>query len=194
MPSGASGPVWLRWTLDGRHRVNKGHFKLILGLGLVWPVAGWAHAVSPTYYPLGPMPISIGAESWPVFALIPVSIAVETFVLWTWARRLGTLGSLWRAAILYIVARAAETATMFLLGSTPLFRNAGWSSSAAENFGPLVCFLAAGLVVAVPVGLLLYRRTDMKASLVVMAVCTASLAGYLSALGCSLMLVMIRGY
>jgi hypothetical protein len=38
----------------------------------------------------------------------------------------------------------------------------------------------------------------MKASLAVMAVCTASLAGYLSAFGCSVMLMMaaraVRGY
>jgi hypothetical protein len=174
--------------------VNRARFNFVLCLVLFWPVAGWAHALSPTYYPLGPLPISVGAENWPVFALIPLSILVEAFVLWAWARGLGTLGSLWRATVLYIVAKAAETAAIYVLVSIPRFRGAGWSSSNAENFGPLALCLAAGLVVAVPVGLLLYGRTDMKATRVVIAVCTASLAGYCSALVCSLLFVNLRGY
>jgi len=80
---------------------------------------------------------------------------------------------------------------IFALESVPLFRWAGWSSSVAVNFGPLVLFVAVGVVVAVLVGLLLYRRTGMKARLVVMAVSTASLAGYLSALVGSLMLEVL---
>lgn len=126
--------------------------------------------------------------------IIPVSIAVEAFVLWAWARQVGALGCLWRAAIFYVVARAAETAALFLLESVPLFRHAGWSVSVAENFGPLALFLAAGLAIAAPVGLLVYRRSAVEAGVVVAAVCTASLAGYLAAFGCSLMLILTRGY
>ena len=161
---------------------------------LLSPGAVWAHALSPTYYPLGHLPVLLGSEWWPFFVLIPLSITVEAFVLWAWASRVGKLGSLWRAAIFYAVARAAETAALFLLESDPLFRHAGWSSSTVENFGPLALFLTAGLAVAVPVGLLLYRRSAVKAGVVVAAVGTASLAGYLAAFGCSLMLMLIRGY
>jgi len=174
--------------------MSRSRVKIILCLLLLSPEAVWTHALSPTYYPVGHLPVLLGAEWWPFFVLIPLSIAVEAFVLWAWARHVGTLGCLWRAAILYVVARAAEIAALFLLESVPLFRHAGWSSSAAENFGPLALFLAAGLAVAVPVGLLLYRRSAVKAGVVVAAVCTASLAGYLAAFGYSLMLMLTRGY
>jgi hypothetical protein len=112
------------------------------------PTTSLAHVLSPTYYPLGHWPIYLPAYWWPFSLLIPLTITVETIVLWRWTSRLGFLGSLWRAAVLYVVARAGETAMLFLLTTMPRFRMAGWSSSAAENFGPLALFLAAGLVLA----------------------------------------------
>ena len=174
--------------------MSRSRVSIIFCLLLLSPEAVWAHALSPTYYPLGHLPVLLGAEWWPFFVLVPLSIAVETFVLWAWARQVGTLGCLWRAAIFYVVARAAETVALYLLESVPFFRNAGWSSSAVEDFGPLALFLAAGLAVAVPVGLLLYRGSGVKPGVVVAAVCTASMAGYLAAFGCSFLLMLTRGY
>jgi hypothetical protein len=168
--------------------------KFILGLMLLWPMVGWSHALSPTYYPLGHLPIYLGAAWRPFFVLIPLAVAVEALMLWVCARSAGKLGNLWRAGVLYLVARAAETGTFFLLQSFPLFRRAGWTSSAAENFGPLLLFLGTGLMVAVPAGLLLYRRTNARPSVIVTAVCTSSFAGCVSAFGYSLLLIMTRGY
>ena len=163
-------------------------------LVIIFPKTIWAHALSPTYYPLGHIPILLIFDWWPFFILSPLALAVETFVLWKWFRPIGILGNLWRAALLYIVSKASETAIAFALDSIPLFRRAGWSSSFVENFGPLTLFLATGLFPAMLIGLLLYRRPYNKTSTVMRAVFTASLAGYLAALVLSLMLVMIRGY
>ena len=176
------------------HHINRGCFKTLFGLVLLSPVTGWAHALSPSYYPLAQLPVFLVTEWWPFLFLMPLSIAVEAFVLWTWTRHIGILGCLWRAAILYVATRATETAAIFILQSVPLFRHAGWSSLTAENFWPLVMFLTAGLAVAVPVGLLLYHRSTVKVGIVVAAVCTASLAGYLSAFGFTLILMLTRGY
>jgi len=170
--------------------MNRARYNLILFLVWLWPVAGWAQGLpSPTYFPVGPMPFWLTMIRWPFMIrwpsiiLILLSIAVETFVLWTWAPRLGRLGSLWRAAVLYFVARAAETIMFFALQSVPLFR--------FRDGGAVALYIGGGLILAVPVGLLLYRGSGLKGSRVVMAVCTASLAGYFAALGYSLMLVRI---
>ncbi len=178
--------------LFGLLRVNREHIKFLVGLLLFWPVVSWAHELSPSYYPLGPLPFYIGAGSWPYLVLIPISVAVETFVLWICLRKFGMMGNLWRAAVLYIVARAAETAAIFLSASIPLFRNPGWTSSFVWDYGPLALFFSVGLAAAVAVGLSLYRQKGAKSGLIVAAVCTASSAGYLSAIGYSLILLKAR--
>ena len=61
------------------------------------------------------------------------------------------------------------------------------------SFGPLALFLLAGLTAAVPIGLLLYRKAPAKNRRVALAVCTASLAGYVAAFGFSVVLIMTRG-
>jgi hypothetical protein len=182
------------WSLDDTHVVSTRHHRLIVGLTLLTPVAGWAHALSPTYYPLGHVPIYAGIEWWPSFALIPVSVAAAALVLHRWLPAPGLLGNFWRAAILYVVARAGEAGAIFLLQSIPLFRRAGWTSSTAENLGPLLLFLAAGLAVALPAALLVYRRTEPRTGRILVAAVVASLAAYLAALGCCLLIMEIRGY
>ncbi len=173
--------------------MNAGRHRLIIGVLVLLPVSGWAHALSPTYFRLGHLPVYLAADWWPFGVLIPLTVAVVGVVLWAWIREIGLFGSLWRAAILYVVARAAEASAIFLLQSIPLFQRAGWSSSAAESFGPLALFLLAGLAAAVPIGLLLYRKSPAKNGRVAMAVCTASLAGYVAALGCSVVLMVTHG-
>jgi hypothetical protein len=73
-------------------------------LVIIFPKTIWAHALSPTYYPLGHIPILLTFEWWPFFILSPLALAVEIFVLWKWFRPIGILGNLWRAALLYIVS------------------------------------------------------------------------------------------
>ena len=180
-------------TLGDVNRVNTARRRLIVGALLFLPMGTWAHALSPTYFPLGHLPVYLAADSWPFVALIPLTVAVVGVVQWAWIREIGLPGSLWRATILYLIARAAEAFAIFLLQSIPLFQRAGWSSSAAESFGPLALFLLAGLAAAVPIGLLLYRKAPAKKGRVALAVCTASLAGYVAALGLSLVLMMTRG-
>lgn len=179
---------------DKMNRMSRSRTTIVICLLLLLPKTAWAHALSPSYYPLGHCPVLLGAEWWPFFLIIPTSIAVATMVFWAWARRVGILGCLWRAAVCYIAARATETAVLFLFDSVSLFRHAGWSSSIAENIGPLILFLAAGLIVTLPVSLLVFRRSGMTAGVVVAATCTASLAGYLAAYGCSLMLMLVDRY
>src|SRR5690242_11376775 len=97
------------------NRVNTGRHGLLIGTLLLFPTSGWAHALSPTYFPLGHLPAYLAADWWPFSALIPLTVAVVGVVLWAWIRETGWLGSLWRAAILYVVARAAESLAIFLL-------------------------------------------------------------------------------
>ena len=73
-----------------------------------------------------------------------------------------------------------------------MFRNAGWSSSTAENLIPLSIYLACGLAVAIPVAALLYRRQQIRSSVIVIGSCSASLAGFFSAAACSWILMMLR--
>jgi hypothetical protein len=178
-------------TLDAMHSMKNIRLKLIFALFLLWPMVGWSHALNPIYYPLGPVPFFLWSELRPFIVLIPLSIAIETLVLWAWARGFGTLGNLWRAGILYIAARAAETGIIFLVASIPGFRNIGDAAmrdSIVENFGPLLLLLTTGLVASIPVGLLLFKGTGIKPRGIAVAVCAASLAGYLAAFGYSLLL------
>lgn len=170
------------------------HQRFLVGLAVLTPFVGWAHALSPTYYPLGHVPIYAGIEWWPSLALIPVSVAVAALVLDRWMPGPGLLGNGWRAAVLYVVARAGEAGAILLLQSIPLFHRAGWTSSTAENLGPLVLFLAAGLAAALPAAWLMYRRTEPRTGRILVAVVVASVAAYLAALGCCLLLLGIRGY
>jgi len=119
--------------------------------------------------------------------LVPLGVAAGTLVLWLWARQLGFLGNLWRAAVLYVAARLGETGQYFLLKSTPLFQRAGWTSSAAEAFLPLALVLAGGVVLAMIAGWLLYRRSGLKTGRIVFAATMSVLAGYLAALAGALM-------
>jgi hypothetical protein len=47
----------------------------------------------------------LAADWWPFYLLIPLTVSVEAYVLWMWARPFGFLGNLWRAVVLYVVAR-----------------------------------------------------------------------------------------
>ena len=182
-------------TIENNCRVRPTHATVLLaGLALLCPMATSAHSLHPVYYPLGPLPVVIAVEAWPVLLLIPLALAATTLVLWLWARRLGFLGNLWRAVVLYLAARLGETGLFFLLKSLPLFQRAGWTSSALDNFVPLVLLLAGGLALAMPLGWWLYRWTSLSAGRVALAVGTSSLAGYLAALAGTLLLVMFRGY
>lgn len=177
------------------HSMKNIRLKGIFALLLLWPMVGWAHALNPVYYSLGPVPLLLWRELPPFTVIIPLSIAVETLVLWAWARGVGALGSLWRAGILYIAARAAETGIIFLAGSIPALLRMGDAAmqvSIVENLEPLLLLLTTGLVVAVPVGLLLFKGTGIRPRVVMAAVCTASLAGYLAAFGYSLLLLKGR--
>lgn len=167
---------------------------LLAGLVLVAATSARAHSLHTSYYPVGPVPVMIGVESWPVLLLIPLAIATMALVLWLWARRLSFIGNLWRAALLYLAGRIGETALFFLLKSIPLFQRAGWTSSALENFVPLALFLAGGVVLAVPVGWWLYRQTGLPEGRIALAVGISSLFGYLAALCGTLLLVTMRGY
>ncbi|NLH73569.1 MAG: hypothetical protein GX456_10995 [Verrucomicrobia bacterium] len=169
--------------------------RLAVGLLVFCPVAAWAHALSPTYYPLAHFSLFLGVEWLPFFLVIPISIGVEGLVLWAWARHLGLLGNIRRAVCLYLAAKIGETAALYLFdlwGPLPMFRNAGWSSSTAENLIPLSIYLACGLAVAIPVAALLYRRQQIRSSVIVIGSCSASLAGFFSAAACSWILMMLR--
>jgi len=173
--------------------VNRSFYRLLVLLALFWPATGWAHALSHAYYPLGLVPEALAAEWWP-FAFVPLAaIAVEAFSLWLWAPMLGAWGVIWRAAVLYVAAQLAQMVAELVLSAFPLFQYAGWRSS-IDDVIALAVFVTAGVVIAIPVGPLLFRRVGLRPRRVIAAACVASLVGYLSAFGLCMVLVKIRGF
>jgi len=170
-----------------RNFQRKSIINLMACLCFICPAVGLGHSLSKTYCPLGYFPMLLAMQSWTYLSMILLTVMVETFVLWRWVRRIGFHGNLWRAAVLYLVARASETAMLYALLSVPFFRVAGWGSSAVLDYGVLVTCLVAGLLAKVPAGIYLYRCAEMKGRDVALAVCTASLVGYLIALSCAMM-------
>ena len=166
-------------------RMRKVFLAFVFGLVLLWPPSASAHELNPAYYPLGPLPVLLASEMWLIILMLPIVLVVETFILAAWARELGVKANLWRVAVLYVVARGAETAADFsLLAIGPSFGwfAPGWTSSATETFGSLLLCLVAGLIAKLLVALLLYRRTRLATARIAGAVGLATLSGYLSAL------------
>ena len=160
---------------------------LMLGLCsvLVWPATSFAHALSVTHYPLGPLPVLMARWAGPITILVvPVALVVETLTLWPWARELGLKGNIWRGAVLYAVGRIAESACVIgldlgaaLLGMRP----AGWGSTGEAIGSAMVCVLV-GFIPKLMVASPLYRRAGLKEDELFAAVGAATLAGYLSGL------------
>jgi len=170
--------------------MRKGFLGSLVGFVLLWPSVSSAHELSPTHYPLGPLPILIAPELWLIVFMVPVVLAVETFVLRVWARGLGVKGNLWRVAVLYLVARAAESAVYLSLGAIGPFFGwvaPGWTSSATETYGSLLLCLVAALIAKLLVAALLYRHTGLATGRIAKAVGLATLCGYLSAVAWGLL-------
>jgi hypothetical protein len=147
---------------------------------LLWPAVAFAHSLSPTHYPLGPVPFTIWQESLLLTFMIPLTLAVETLVLWTWARQLGVLGNLWRTAILYVVGRLAETAAVVCMAAAQL--PTGWSATAMQALWTLALFLLAGWAGKLGAARFLYRRASFHVRQLLVPVALATVAGYLSAM------------
>ena len=168
--------------------MRKAFLSFVFGLVLLWPLAGSAHELSPTHYPLGPLPVLIASEMWLIILMLPIVLVVETFVLRVWARKLGVKANLWRVAVLYVVARAAETAAYVSIAAIGSFFGwvaPGWTSSAIETFGSLLLCLVAGLIPKLAVALILYRRALLTTAQIASAVGLATLCGYLAAVAWS---------
>jgi len=116
---------------------------------LLSPAICSAHGFNPFLYALGPFPL-YGFGSLFIALVIPITVLVETLVLWAWVRRPGLLGNLWRALIFYIAARIAETAAFIFMLFRPFSRWAESGGSAGEAFGGLALCLIAGLTPSAP--------------------------------------------
>jgi hypothetical protein len=163
---------------------------LILLVAAFCPAILHGHALSPTHYPLGPMPSMLVSESWAFVSMIPVTLIATTIVLWAWIRPPGFGGHLWRALIFYTVSRAFETGMLFAcpkIGWTA----PGWTSSSLETLGSLAACLVAGLIPATLLGLPLYKGTLLPMWRRVLAVATATAGGYVAAFTCGLLVTMV---
>jgi hypothetical protein len=152
----------------------------MFALLLLWPAVAFAHALSPTHFPLGPMPILIWMECRPLVWLLPITLAAETLVLWAWMRQLGVLGNLWRAALLYIAGRVCETAALACLGGIGM--TPGWYGGAPEIFGTLAVCLLAGWAGKLGAARFLYRHAGFHVRELLVPVTVATAAGYVAAL------------
>ena len=158
----------------------KNRLALVFAGWLLWPAVVLAHSLSPTHYPVGPVPLLIWQELLPLVFMIPLTLAVETLVLWAWARQLGLLGNLWRTAILYVVGRLSETAAVACLVAFRL--PTGWAGGTAEIWGTLTVFLLAGWAGKLGAARFLYRRAGLRVRQLLVPVAVATVAGYLSAM------------
>jgi len=62
-------------------RMRRRLLAFVFGFVLLWPLAGSAHELSPTHDPLGPLPVLVASELWLIVFMLPIVLAVETFVL-----------------------------------------------------------------------------------------------------------------
>jgi len=161
----------------------------MFALLLLWPAVAFAFHISPTHWPLGPLPFWTYWGLWEFgwvrvhwFDLFigPIMLAAETLVLWAWMRQLGVLGNLWRAALLYIVGRVSETAVVACLWAIGL--PVGLSNWPPEVFGTLAVCLLAGWAGKLGAARFLYRRAGFHVRELVVPVAVATAAGYVSAL------------
>jgi hypothetical protein len=165
--------------------MKKACFQLIFWTALFWP-AGWAQAGDLRYaMPVGFYPILLGGFTGFGILFIPVAIACMTVSLWAWISHVSIKAHLERAIILYMVARAAESFLMLLMGPVAQLVGSQWMTN--EDCAPFV-WLAAGLVVSVPAGIRLYRPWRIEKRTVIEAVCLATIAAYVSAVGTILLL------
>ena len=155
---------------------NPVRFSILFEVFSFWPSSGSAHSLNILVFSVGPMPLIMAAQAWPLAFLIPLTIALYTWVLRMWAPHLGLLGNLWRAAGLYFIARIAEGGV--LLCAPGLISAPGLDGF----FMALIAFLSGVLLVLLVAGRLLYRRTGLPPGRSTMAVCSAVLAGYLVSL------------
>ncbi len=161
-------------------RKVKTRLALVFAGWLLWPAVASAHSLSPTHYPLGAIPFTIWQESLSLAFIIPLTLAVETLVMWAWARQLGLLGNLWRTTILYAVGRLSETAAVMCLVAVRL--PTGWAGGAVEILATLTVFLLAGWAGKLGAARFLYRRAGFHVSKLVAPVTVATAAGYVAAL------------
>jgi hypothetical protein len=147
-----------------------------------FPAIVHAHSLSPLHYPLGPLPILLWKEDWAFVFMAPTSYFATTCVLWAWVRPPRLAGHLWRALIIYAVARVFETAMLFVF---PLvgWSQPGWTPSSWETVISLVICLLAGAVSAALIGLFLYQGFSSPKWRRLLAVVTATAGGYFAAYG-----------
>jgi hypothetical protein len=149
---------------------------------LLFPAICFAHGFNPFLYALGPFPL-YGFGSLFIALAIPITVLVETLVLWAWVRRPGLPGNLWRASIFYIAARIAETAALIFLSFGPFHGWAQSGGSIGENFAGLALCLITGLGVKLAIAYGLYARDNLSTGRMIAALSTATIAGYIASLG-----------
>jgi len=156
------------------------------------PAAVFALHPSPTNWPLGPLPFwpycSLycgGRWSWWDFFDGPVMLATETLVLGVWMRQFGVLGNLWRAALLYIVARVSETVAAVCLSPIWMPGFTWWVLLLDRPLPVLVTVavcLPAGWAGKLAIARFLYRRAEFRARQLVVPLAVATAVGYVCAL------------
>lgn len=150
------------------------------------PAIVHAHSLSPLHYPLGPLPFFLWKEDWVLVLVVPTSLMATTCVLWAWIRPPNLAGHLWRAVIIYAVARASETAMLFTFRMVG-WSQPGWTPSSLETMASLVLCLLAGAIPAALIGLFLYQGLSASKWRRLLAVVTATVGGYVAAYSCVLL-------
>lgn len=157
------------------------HHLLLAGAALLTPCQALAHALQPAFYPLGPVPFLLPRERWPTVVLPVAALLVLTAVMQARLPLPHWRNSLWRAALLYLAARVGETVCIALLESWPWVRSAGWGSFGVPAMTCLLIFLAAGMTLALPLAIALYRRREPQTRRILGTTLLASAASYLAA-------------
>ena len=160
----------------------------ILGVVLLSPAVVSAHALSPTYYPLGPIPFILPFWIWLLIPLLPIVILIETLIVQIWAHKLGFKTNLKRVFLLYLVARAGELLSFIIIDTFA----PGWPPAAGEALGQATFCLIMGLIPKLIFALYLYKKADIRTPRIVTAVCLATLIGYCAGIGWSYLAIAIR--
>ena len=159
---------------------------LFLSFVLLSPFIAQAHSgPSLAAMPLGPLPFMMLKDSW--IAVIPILAAVVTewVVLWLLFRSLGPWRNLWRAAVLYLTVQVAEC--VFVMGLWVF----GMEVSFPNTPECITMYLSSGMVPAILMGLILYRKTttDKDRLWQLTAVAMATIAAYFAAFLCLYLIV-----
>ena len=148
----------------GNHAVMKNATAIMLGcfaIVLASSTQCYAHALAPAYYPLGPHGLLFVFQTPACILPVLAVIVIHAFILQRYLGPATLLGASWRAVVVLILSKVAESVPTVMLLAVAPWR--AWSSdSTVDTVGIPALIFAVGLAANVLAIGFLYRRSAVS--------------------------------